>query len=71
MTNNANPPFYQLGRRIAFRVWLGAQHEDVTGIVMDTDVGWIAVQSDGNTQVRWFNLDYVVSITVLDRVGHA
>jgi hypothetical protein len=71
MTNNANPPFFQLGRRISFRIWNGTAHEDVAGEVMDTDIGWIAVKDDATAQVRWFNLDYIVSITVLGRVDHA
>ena len=66
MTHNAVPPFFQLGRRIVFRVWHGDHTEELAGEVMDTDAGWIAVQTKSDGVARWFNLDFIISIEVVE-----
>ena len=65
MAHNTVPPFFQLGRRIVFQVWHGDHSEEFAGEVVDTDVGWIAVQTKSDGVARWFNLDFVISIEVV------
>lgn len=70
MANHTIAPFYQLGRHISFDVLRGNTTEKITGEVMDTDAGWLAVKDDANDEVRWYNLDYIVDILVMERIEH-
>jgi hypothetical protein len=70
MSNNGTPPFFQLGRRIMLQVWQGDHLDEMTGEVMDTDAGWMAIQADGSDTIHWVNMDYIVRIVVLGRVDH-
>jgi len=68
MSNDTVPPFYQLGRRIAVKIITGEHTRELTGEVMDTDSGWIAVKDESSDTLEWLNLDFVASIIVLDSV---
>ncbi|MHB9129614.1 MAG: hypothetical protein ACYDBB_00810 [Armatimonadota bacterium] len=65
MVNQATPPFYQLGRQITLRLCCPDHAEIVSGEVMDTDAGWIAIKNESG-DVIWYNLEYVIDIRMLE-----
>ena len=69
MPQHTVAPFYQLGRRISLMFHIGVSTETVSGEVMDTDTGWIAIKVDTEEVVRWYNLDNVLSIQVMNHTG--
>lgn len=64
-------PFFQLGRQITFLVLVGNSTEEVTGEVMDTDTGWIAVKNMADGAIYWYNLDHIIRIQVRGHIGPA
>lgn len=64
MVYQAIPPFFQLGHRVVVRVAYGADVREISGEVMDTEDGWLAIRADGDDQATWFNLRYLVSIVM-------